>query len=69
MIYASVGGKVRKSEDQKALEAFSQVTELLLCYKKKDEYQGRRGWLTISREKEVDILREEKRSYNPIMSL
>lgn len=35
MIYASVGGKVRKSEDQKALEAFSQVAELLLCYKKK----------------------------------
>lgn len=69
MIYASVGGKVRKSEDQKALEAFSQVTELLLCYKKKDEDQGLRGWLTISREREVDILREEKRSYNPIMSL
>lgn len=36
MIYSSVGGKVRKSEDQKALEAFSKVTELLLCNKKKE---------------------------------
>lgn len=32
MIYVSAGGKVHKSEDEKALNAFAQVTEFLFFF-------------------------------------
>lgn len=40
MMYVSVGGKVHKSKDQKALEAFTQVTALLFCQTKKTKTMG-----------------------------